>query len=88
MTNSGFRAALKGSLGEERVAKPGASRYRLHGTSRRRVSTAMMQRFCKPKAGGSNPSPGIRAGKERLVFNCLLILLKLGRRVYARHMRH
>ena len=24
-----------------------------------RVSTAVVQRFCKPKVGGSNPSPGI-----------------------------
>ena len=23
-----------------------------------RVSTAVVQRFCKPKVGGSNPSPG------------------------------
>ena len=27
---------------------------------RRRVSTVVVQRFCKPKAGGSNPSPGTR----------------------------
>ena len=25
-----------------------------------RVSTAVVQRFCKPKVGGSNPSPGIK----------------------------
>ena len=24
----------------------------------RRVSTVVVQRFCKPKVGGSNPSPG------------------------------
>jgi hypothetical protein len=33
-----------------------------------RVSTAVVQRFCKPKAGGSNPSPGIalfRDGNDR-----------------------
>ena len=27
---------------------------------RRRVSTVVVQRFCKPKVGGSNPSPGMR----------------------------
>ena len=25
-----------------------------------RVSTVVVQRFCKPKAGGSNPSPGTK----------------------------
>ena len=25
-----------------------------------RVSTVVVQRFCKPKVGGSNPSPGTR----------------------------
>src|SRR6266404_5237435 len=28
--------------------------------SKRRVSTVVVQRFCKPKVGGSNPSPGTR----------------------------
>lgn len=38
------RLTLRGDMGKRR-------RYC-------RVSTAVVQRFCKPKAGGSNPSPG------------------------------
>ncbi len=44
-----------------RRAVAALSHSRYDGTrSRRRVSTVVVQRFCKPKVGGSNPSPGTR----------------------------
>ena len=32
--------------------------YLFHSKELSRVSTVAVQRFCKPKVGGSNPSPG------------------------------
>src|SRR5579883_1639134 len=32
----------------------------------RRVSTGVVQRFCKPKVGGSNPSPGTTASNPQI----------------------
>src|SRR3954467_14521166 len=51
------------SRGISDICLRGAATGRVAGAcapcpDRRRVSTAVVQRFCKPKVGGSNPSPG------------------------------
>ena len=48
------------------VANGGAGRPLGLGLRQRcRVSTVVVQRFCKPKVGGSNPSPGRPSRKVR-----------------------
>ena len=46
-----------GSAGPYRPVPVG--RVDVVGRRRRRVSTVVVQRFCKPKVAGSNPAPGI-----------------------------
>src|SRR5271165_2605408 len=49
------RLWLTSGAGTEVIAAQGRDwLYPAH----RRVSTVVVQRFCKPKVGGSNPSPG------------------------------
>ena len=50
----GFRWEL-GGKSETLPAQPALKTLVLRD---RRVSTVAVQRFCKPKVGGSNPSPG------------------------------
>src|ERR1043166_4344335 len=65
-----MRVRQRSSAAERRAVDDAPPRALKQRAERRRVSTVVVQRFCKPKVGGSNPSPGTRYSentRKRLV---------------------
>jgi hypothetical protein len=73
------RAAKRNAAGTgvERLSKESSTTRGISGKktisfNARRVSTVVVQRFCKPKVGGSNPSPGTNViNTLDSIFRCL-----------------
>ena len=64
-------------LGMQRLQRRGKPGYGQMAAALGRVSTVVVQRFCKPKVGGSNPSPGtsIVAHMNRIGFRRPTLIL-------------